>query len=68
MKYEDITSIASSVIAVTLIIGTFVYLPKGGENKRKNNLLKILLNGKCKFKSHDYSQNNKKYSYVRIQR
>ncbi len=55
MKYEDITAIASSVIAVTLIIGTYLYFPKEGENKRKNNLLKILLNGKCKFKSHDYS-------------
>ena len=34
MKSEDITAIASSVIAVTLIIGTVVYFQKEGEKKR----------------------------------
>ena len=34
MKSEDITVIASTVIALTLVIGTVVYFQKEGEKKR----------------------------------
>ena len=43
MKSEDITVIASTIIALTLVIGTVVYFQKDGEKKRLRKL--ILLNG-----------------------